>query len=317
MLELTPLTIERLAAHNLEWGVRWRNWLVHAEAPWWTPGLVCPPSLKGRYECWLPVREFRRTLRAVGRAFLPDESWLPYPLTHSAWPSLPDFWAALPARFASRVQFQPEELAALFCALADPPRFGTDAGRYPRQRLLLECLLPDFAGHPLRILDLGCGIGLNTLENAVLAQEHAPGAQLTVLGVTSEHLEAWMASQRILPHDSQRQTRLRRYPAALPVCFCQGNAVTFCSPAPFDLILCNGLVGGEYLCQDSDYRVFLQNCARQLAPRGAILLANRFHTGRRVHVERFVALAKQAGFTVSGSWQCLALSARLSSIREA
>ena len=222
---------------------------------------------------------------------------------------MPDFWNALPLCFASRVQFQPEELTALFCALADPPRFGTDAGRYPRQRLLLECLLPDFAGQPLRILDLGCGVGLNTLETAVLAQEHAPGAQLSVLGVTSEHLEVWMATRRTLPHDPQRQSRLRRYPNALPVHFCQGDATTFWSPALFDLILCNGLVGGDYLHHGRDYHAFIHNCARLLAPRGAILLANRFHTGRRAHVERFVTLAKQAGFAVSGDWQCLVLSA--------
>ncbi|MBQ6473992.1 MAG: hypothetical protein IJJ33_18530 [Victivallales bacterium] len=302
------MAIERLAAHNREWSARWRNWLAHAEPPWWAPGLVCPPDLRGRYECWLPAKEFRRTLCFVGRAFLPDESWLPYPLTHSAWPSLPDFWNALPRRFASRVQFLPEELAALFCALADPPRFGTDTGRYPRQRLLLECLLPDFAGQPLRILDLGCGVGLNTLETAVLAQERAPGAQLSLLGVTSEHLEVWMATRRTLPHDAHRQGRLRRYPESLPVLFRQGDATTFCSPTPFDLILCNGLVGGDYLHQDRDYRAFIQNCASQLAPRGAILLANRFHTGRRVHVERFITFAKQAGFTVSGDWQCLVLS---------
>ena len=214
--EVSPAAEAALARHNRHWRERQAVWLAQADAPWWAPGQILTPELRARYEAWLPLAEFLRTLRAIGRAFLPEHDWLPHPLQRPPWPSLPDFWATLPHPFPARLDFTPQELLPLFCAIADPPRFGSNDGRYPRQRRLLECLLPDFAGVPLRILDIGCGIGLNTLETARLAVELSFCLRLEVTGVTSEPLEVWMANQRRVPHDPAREHRFHSY-RELPV----------------------------------------------------------------------------------------------------
>jgi SAM-dependent methyltransferase len=205
------------------------------------------------------------------------------------------------------VTFSLAELPALFCALADPPRFGTDVERYPAQQQRLSSLLDECRGGRLEILDLACGVGLGTFETVALVERsgHHP---VRAVGVTLEPLEAWMAQHRRVPHDLRRERCLRRLAeSAGGVAFLAADGCRLPLRGRFHMVLCNGLVGGEWLYREEEFRALLGECRRVLRPGGWLLLANRFHDGRRTVVGRFVALARGLGWEVSGDWQDLAL----------
>ena len=289
------LTIEceaLLAKHNKHWEARLDNWRRYAAPPWWARDLIITPELRAAYEMWLPMREFLHDLKTIGQAWLPSEECLPLPLRHDIFLSLPDLWAALPSSLEGKLCFSPQELLAFFCALADPPRFGTICGRYNDELALIK----DLARPNMRVLDIACGVGLNTLEIAATS-----GGE--TIGLTSEWLEVWMATHRCLPHDSLREQDIRRFPHDLNVRFQLGRAEFFAFEKPFDLIVCNGLVGGRFFHSEAHYAAFLDSCRACLAQNGSILLANHFHEGAKPDVERFMRFAFQAGFTVDGDWR--------------
>lgn len=287
-----------LARHNKRWEARLDNWRLHAAPPWWARDLIITPELRAAYEMWLPVREFLHDLKTIGRAWLPAEECLPLPLRHESYLSLPDLWAALPPSLEGKLCFSQQELLAFFCALADPPRFGTICGRYNDELELIRGLRrPN-----MRVLDVACGVGLNTLEIA----EASSGE---TIGLTSEWLEVWMAENRRLPHDAMREQEMQRFPRDLNVRFQLGRAECFTFEKPLDLIVCNGLVGGRFFHDDAQYAAFLASCRPALPPDRSILLANHFHEGSRPDVERFMRYAFQAGFTVEGNWRLMRLFA--------
>lgn len=299
---LSPECLAALACRNAAWSRRRALWLTCAPPPWWGPGLIVSPELRGIYDKWLPFDEFASGLSSIARLWLPSEEWLPLPLRRKIYLSLPDFWAAMPARFASRLTFSPEELLPLFCAMADPPRFGTDSGRYPEQLRCLEAL--SLSNAPLTLLDIGCGVGLNTLEIALHLSRHH---NLRVLGLTAEWLEVWMARTKTLPHSPKRQETLRAFPNSLPVSFNFGLADNFNAP-PADVIVCNGLLGGRFFHSHENYAGFLHSCRRCLAPNGTVFIANRFHEGMRHNLLTFMKVASDAGFTVTtGNWHSFSL----------
>ena len=285
-----------LDRHNLHWKERLENWRRYAAPPWWARDLIITPELRAAYEMWLPIGEFLQSLKTIGRAWLPDDTCLPLPLRHDCYLSLSDLWAALPPALEGKLCFSPQELLAFFCALADPPRFGTICGRYNNELALIKAL----ARPTMRILDVACGVGLNTLEIAT-----ASGAE--TIGLTSEWLEVWMASHRRLPHDPVREKDLQRFSRDLNVHFQQGRAECFAFEKPFDLIVCNGLVGGRFFHDETQFDAFLDSCRNSLSPKGHILLANHFHEGSKPDVERFMRHASQAGFKLKGDWHLMRL----------
>ena len=98
---------------------------------------------------------------------------------------------------------------------------------------------------------------------------------------------------------------MRRYPRHLNVAFCQGQAGDFSFGRPFDLIVCNGLVGGRFFHRPEQYAGFLASCRKCLAPGGRLFLANRFHEGARRDVEAFMRAAARAGFPMQGTWRLM------------
>lgn len=265
-----------LERHNAAWNKRLQVWLKYGGAPWWGHGLVISPELRGRYEMYLPIGEYLASLRKVAVAFLGGEEWLPYPLRYQVHPSLPDFWADLPEHLGGRVLLERDGVLPLLCALADPPSFGTLPGRYPDELKMLK----EIAFTGMRIADVGCGVGHNTLEIAAELAEYAP----QVTGITSERLEVWMAQNRRLPHDRQRERLYRKAIAQ----FIWGRAECFHVKA--DVIVCNGLIGGRFFNTNEQYHAFLTCCKEAGAK--YVLVANRFHEGRRPAVERFKKMAK-------------------------
>lgn len=296
IVEASPFhfTEARLALlrHNTRWDALLANWHARGGVAW-TRGMIVSPEIRGRLDTFLPWQDFVQSLRCVARAFLPSEAWVPWLLQDGALESMLEFWEELP-EYCGRVSFSDNELEALFCACADPPRFGTDVGRYPRQ---LEMLKGISSSAPKgRLLDLGCGVGLGTLE-AVAELGLADG-----VGVTQEPLEAWMAERRTLPHDAERSCHFAPF-ARVPARFVAGDVLEYTGEGGFAVILCNGLAGGRFLFQEKQLKRLLEIFEGQLAPGGVVGLANAFHEGQREYVEQLFALARQQGWQISGTWQ--------------
>ena len=285
----------------VDWTARWRTWCAYGGSPWWGKGLVISPELRARYEMYLPVAEYVATLRRVAADVLPSAAWTPRSLLAGhgravIWQSLPDLWASLPEDLGGRVCYSMAQCLPLFCALADPPRYGTDTDRYPDQMETLRCLFRQWPrSRPLRLLDIGCGVGLNTLEILSLANEE--GVQVHAIGLTAEPLEAWMAQNRRLPHDLPRQRRLQAFPA-FSVTFCSGDARNFQLLEHVDVMVCNGLAGGRFLHGEAELKRFLACCRRQLAPHGYLLMANHFHDGFRPDLAILMQVAAANGWNI-------------------
>jgi SAM-dependent methyltransferase len=310
----SPKLHRRLAEHNRRWAELAGNCWCHLPDP--GPGaLYVEHDWRLQLNTYLPWSQFRQSLRGIGRCFLPGEDWLPFPLNVAQGPlqnlapeetpdNLADFWELLPAGRWGQTTFSPDELLPLFCSLADPPRFGTDCQRYPRQRnIFLALLEQNPMDRPLSILDLGCGVGLGTYELASVTAL-VTGRDPRVVGLTREPLEVWMAMHRTLPHDSRRH--FPDYPGTCK--FQVGTASEFQLDAQFDYIFCNGLAGGRFLASQGDLRSFLYSCQRHLRPGGHVLLANHFHQGFQRACENLAQLASAAGWKISGDWQNLVLA---------
>ena len=315
----TPETRRQLVLQGAYWRQRLDLRLQHVPGIPWSPGLRVTPELRWCYESLVPIASFCHSMGRLAAEILPDRSWVPRILrtrvahmerrVDANGPrSLPDLWALMPATFAGRVSFAPTEMGTLLCALADLARFGTDTARYPDQlrQLRHELNRLSLRTQGLRLLDLACGVGHGTLEAAAVAD--GAGVPLDhVLGITLEPLEAWMAAKRCLPHSLQRQSALRSLPHHLPVLFACGDIRRCPCDGPFNIILCNGLIGGPSLDTDAGGTAVLGEAKRLLSPAGCMLAANRFHAGRRSAVERFTRQAVAAGWDVEGSWQALVL----------
>ncbi len=350
-----------LRLHNICWSRRYAVWCRYAGGGWWGRGSIVSPEMRGFYEKFLPFNEFKHSLITIGEQILESPDWVPNILRSNDILSLPDFWAMLPDAFAGRVTFTEDELFPLFCAIADPSRFGTSDNRYPAELRQIGDFVKNMGGsdgvtavgntigsdgvtavgntigsdgvtavgntigsdgvtavgntnhkagqgRELRILDLGCGVGLGTCELAQIAA----AVHGNVIGVTSEHLEVWMAQNRRLPHDAAREQLFRRYPPTLPVKFTYGFAESYRDSSQYDVIVCNGLAGGRFLNAAPQLTAFLQTCDTLLAPHGRMFIANRFHEGERPGVERLRAIARQSGWSIEGHWQSLVLSKTLS-----
>ncbi|MGN0866834.1 MAG: SAM-dependent methyltransferase [Oligosphaeraceae bacterium] len=282
----------RLETHNRRWGAALENWFAHSGAAW-TPGMIPTRELRMRLESFLPWVDFAASLRNVARAVLPSPEWVPRLLSPGSLDTILEFWEELGEPFRGRCAFSEEEVPALLCACADPPRFGTRPGRYPRQL----CHLPPAQ----RLLDLGCGVGLGTWEAAL----HVGARE--ILGVTQEPLEAWMATRQRLPHDPQREGFFPPEPA-IRARFLAGDCLRFRGEAPVEVILCNGLAGGRFLHRPEQLEALLDTLEANLSPGGVAALANAFHTGWQASVEELARRARRRGWEVQGEWQNLFLS---------
>ena len=269
------------------------------------PGLIVTPEIRIQCERYLPLADIAplfNHLYAAALSYPPILSSAPF---HNAL-SWADCFAALPTQF----QFSANPAHLLEALLDDhrlltrfifasflPERFYGGIGRYPVQQGFIMAWLITRKNGTVRCLDAACGTGGDTYGLALLLSEHGflPD-QIRIVAWTLEPLEVWAATQRRFPHDRRREAALRGATAAL---FQRGydRSISFrcqdiLQPSPpenggeevdgngcYDLILCNGLLGGPIIHGKEQLDRAVANLAELLAPGGILLAADSFHGG--------------------------------------
>lgn len=111
--------------------------------------------------------------------------------------------------------------------------------------------------------------------------------QVRIEGWTIEPLEVHAAAEQTLPHDLQRQQSYRKRVGHLQA-LGWGEAVCFqvvdlldCSfsSKTYDLILCNGLLGGPIINEPDAVAGVVKRLTGMLATGGCMLAASKFHGG--------------------------------------
>ncbi|BCS52174.1 bifunctional 2-polyprenyl-6-hydroxyphenol methylase/3-demethylubiquinol 3-O-methyltransferase UbiG [Geobacter sp. SVR] len=273
--------------------------------PWPAPGLIVPPEVHYLSEVWLPLALIRPSFERLYRAaltFPPVLSSTPFASAAS--------WAALvaampdrlcrggnPALLMERLLHDPVLLADFLFWSFMPQRFyGGGAIRYPQQALFLEDLIGCFpADRPLRCLDAACGDGSDSYRlTGMLLDSGRSADRFTVEGWTLDPLEVWAAAHAAVPLDGAHQAVLREL--AQPVFDRRGNGSMLFRQADlreppgqrerFDLVVCNGLLGGPILHRAGQIETVARNLASLLRPGGMLLAADRFHGGWKKQVPR-------------------------------
>jgi len=264
----------------------------------WAQGLLLSGEVRSQHEIYLPMEE-------VGPPFahLCRSSCL-YPVDTDgmrifASPSWPDFLSRLRADIAL---FNPAALLQRLAAdegvrrrflfnVFIPPSFGGGFGRYPRQTSFLSHWLAanrERLSAGATVLDAACGCGEGTYEVAELLLDNRYSADATrIHGSTLEPLELVAAAFGIRPDDPVRGALFRE--RIKPLLHGGGGAMIrfyredVCMPehprSSFDVILCNGLLGGPLLHGRVKLAQAVSYLAARLRPGGVLLVADSFHEG--------------------------------------
>ncbi len=296
-----------IAIRNLD--VRFNSYSSTFPASLIAPGLIVTPEIRQQSEIYLPVAEISRAFNRFYRQALRHPPILSSTPFHNAM-SWADVFISLPPDF----QFSANPARLLITLLSDlklmkeflfhsflPKRFYGGFGRYPKQMEFVREWLGNRkrAGIArLRCLDAGCGTGEDTYSLAKLCMEAGFGAEETrIEGWTLEPLEVWAATHQCFSHDKQRELAFRKETSQLFERGFQSSLTFRCADitdtdfashqpsgesagnAKFDLILCNGLLGGPIINKPEQLERVVANLVSLLAPGGVLLAADSFHGG--------------------------------------
>ena len=312
---IDPASFNKILA-SLE--TQFQSAVLHCPAPLPEPALIITNEMRRQWEIWLPLATIRHSFYRFFSAVLSAP-----PLFQTTTFQRALSWGDAFAQFPRAVQQTPDpsriirqllddqDLCRLFlCQTFVPTRFyGAAPSRYPEQeQFLANCLIPCGKEH-LRCLDAACGIGESTYLLASLISQHAaqPSGS-TVTGITADPLEIWAAAHGRLPHDPLREQKLQSLMASVlgdrqapQLTFQTGNLLN--DPVKretFDIILCNGLIGGPILGEETAVGRVIGNLAAMLAPDGLLLIADHFHGGwqNRWGKKKIQSLLTEAGLKI-------------------
>jgi SAM-dependent methyltransferase len=172
-----------------------------------------------------------------------------------------------------------------------PSRFYKGLGRYPGQLEFIRSWLAGRSMETVCCLDAACGTGEGIYDLALILSALGVSAEKVCFdGWTIEPLEVWAAAARSFPHNRQQERELRTSTSFLMengymrhTVFTCINIVRAAIPLNmsrrFDIILCNGLLGGPILHKKEELELAVANLAELLAPNGIMLAADSFHGG--------------------------------------
>lgn len=264
------------------------------------PGMIITPEIRTQCELYLPlagITHLFNRLYSAALSYSPVLSSTPF---HNSM-SWADTFASLPTQF----QFSANPARLLESLLDDnrlltrflfasflPDRFYGGIGRYPGQQKFVREWLAARNVKRMHCLDAACGTGEDSYGMALLLSERGFSPEkIRIDGWTLEPLEVWAATHRRFPHDRRREDQLR---AATSPLFSKGygcNISFRCQDLLalpperssgelyFDLVLCNGLLGGPIIHGREQLDRLVGNLAQLLAPGGILLAADNFHGG--------------------------------------
>ena len=267
--------------------------------PWPASGLNVTREINYQSELWLPLEIIRPVFErfySLSLTYPPVFSSTPF-TDGTSWAAIvsamPAFFghSADPARLLERLVTD-EILRLKFLIWSFMPQrfYGDGCDRYPGQTDFLHEWLGSRRRGPgqLRCLDAASGDGAATygLAGILLMCGWMP-EQFAIEGWTLDPLEAWTAAHATFPHDPDREALFRKrtallfdHTAARSMIFRQADLLQ--SPVAssgFDVIKCNGLLGGPIVNRCSLIRTIVANLVLMLRPGGILLAADRFHGG--------------------------------------
>ena len=286
----------------------------------WAPGLALTAEARKMTDFYLPMTDlknaFKRFLSISLKHFPPAtesivhgaETWLD--ALHQLQPYIGySDPSALLRRLMEDESFRTGFLFALFL----PKQHGGSFNRYAGQLEYLRQWLKETrsgSGNILHCLDTACATGESTYELAMLLMESGmePDSFL-VHGSSVEPLEIFAAAHIFFPHDSKRQAAFRK--KAEPVFSAGANKrIMFFTEdisqasdeerPGYDIILCNGLLGGPKYHNGDDLAAVVSSLDSRLENGGIIMVADKFHGGwkKLAPMSLLQGVFKQAGFLV-------------------
>lgn len=278
---------------------RFRIYLARYPFGLWAPGLILDAEMRSLTEQYLPLAEVRSAFNrflSLALRYQPSEENDPLQ-SASCWLDLLQRFrfsnaAVNPAVFLrSLTDSEDLRIPFLFAALV-PHHHGESFGRYPSQAEFLETWLfrtRDFHARKIRCLDAACGTGESTYDLArLLARRGTPSCHFEVHGCSLEPLEVFSAAHCCFPQDPEREKHFRTTVKPLFATHATEKMLFFRDnvlrppkrdEAPYDVILCNGLLGGPFLHNKELLADAVASLAKRLTPRGVLLAADRFHHG--------------------------------------
>lgn len=275
-----------------------------------SPRLIVTPEIRVQSELYLPIADiaavFNR-LYSAALAYPPIFSSTPFHNTMSwadTFVELPPYlqFSANPALLLERLLTDRKMLIEFLFASFLPRRFYGGSGRYPEQQKFVREWLKTVKTGTLHCLDAACGTGEETYGLALLLSEEGFSPEKTRIdGWTLEPLEVWAAVHHRLPHDTHREALLSEATTVLfqrgydrSISFSCRDVLSSSSPSglhskshdkgsgensQFDLILCNGLLGGPIIHEKEQVDLAIDHLAALLSPGGILLAADHFHGG--------------------------------------
>ncbi|MRR05707.1 MAG: chemotaxis protein CheR [Deltaproteobacteria bacterium] len=286
----------------------------------WAPGLMITSEMRGLTEQYLPMAEIRAAFRHFFSLALhyplPDES---NPIhSASSWLDLLQRLhltkeSANPAALLRKLIIDEDSRVSFLFSVLLPEHHGGSFLRYPEQIDFLKSWISrrsSFFSGGIRCLDAACGTGEGTYDIAELLQNCGiPAHDRQVHGCSLEALEVFTAAHGCFPHDPERQRRFRTRIEPLFIAHGTDGMVFFRDTIlrqptpeeqPYDVILCNGLLGGPFLHEPEMLEKAIKSLGARLKTGGILLAADRFHGGWRKEnpPTRIVEIMQRIGLTV-------------------
>jgi chemotaxis methyl-accepting protein methylase len=277
---------------------RFLGFCSYCPAPEWGSGLILTPEIRGQAERYLPISEIRSAFRyLINRSTRYKPFLLAFPLFSArSWPDAleslsnpPD--SSNPAELIRDLAENEDSRRIFIASSLVPCRYGGEFGRYPLQTGFLKEWLGQrrrlgLAG--IKVLDTACGSGEQSYELAeLLCDEGWEPERCTVTGETVEPLELAAAAHGWFSSDKAREMRFRRRVESI-LAKGGGSMVSFVSRdirdkvetgSLYDVVLCNGLIGGPLLNDAEEVRELIRNLSERVEKGGVFLAADRFHAG--------------------------------------
>lgn len=263
----------------------------------WAPDLAITNEMRGLTECRLPMSEIQRVFNRFFSTALTFTPFLGASIIHTApcWLDALQRLQSLvkqanPARLLRGLMADEEERCRFLFFNFLPRQYGGGFDRYPAQTAFLRNWLRENRerfGKGVNCLDAACGCGEGTYELARLLLECDYRVEsFEVHGSTLEPLELFAAAHGYFPHEPLRQVSHRHKIQPLFQCgaadrifFHQEDIAGTPAAERYDVVLCNGILGGPFIHDRSGLEAAFASLAGRVKPGGILLAADRFHDG--------------------------------------